>query len=162
MAKKKPLTVEQLILMLRDAPARIASMVGSASPEQLQTAPGPDEWSANEVLSHLRACADVWGGCIDRILQEDSPTIRAMNPRRWLLSTDYVEQDFRRSLGAFSAQREGLLAVLSPLSPDNWSRSATVTGAGKPLIRTVYNYAEWLAVHERPHLKQIGRAMTPR
>jgi hypothetical protein len=26
------------------------------------------EWSAVEVLAHLRACGDVWGGCIARIL----------------------------------------------------------------------------------------------
>jgi hypothetical protein len=32
---------------------------------------------------------------------------------------------------------------------------ATVTGAGKPRERTVYTYAQWLANHERPHIKQI-------
>lgn len=28
-------------------------------------------------------------------------------------------------------------------------------GAGKPLVRTVLSYAQWLARHERPHVKQI-------
>ena len=50
-----------------------------------------------------------------------------------------------------------LLAVLKPLGPEIWSRSATVTGAGKPLERTVQSYAEWMATHERPHIKQIKR-----
>jgi hypothetical protein len=28
-----------------------------------------------------------------------------------------------------------------------------VTGAGKPRLRTVYTYAQWLANHERSHFK---------
>jgi hypothetical protein len=32
-----------------------------------------------------------------------------------------------------------------------------VTVAGKPRERTVRFYAEWLAIHERPHVKQIER-----
>ena len=58
---------------------------------------------------------------------------------------------------AFATQRTNLLAILEPLAPEDWSRVATVTGAGKVLERTVLFYAQWLAVHERPHVKQIER-----
>ena len=27
---------------------------------------------------------------------------------------------------------------------------------GTPYERTVLSYAQWLAVHERPHVKQVG------
>jgi hypothetical protein len=63
-------------------------------------------------------------------------------------------------LRAFAAQRAELLAVLESLPPDGWSRAATVTGAGKPLERTVLFYARWLAEHERPHVKQVARLVT--
>jgi hypothetical protein len=46
---------------------------------------------------------------------------------------------------------------LEPIAPGDWSRAAKVTGAGKPLVRTVHFYAQWLAIHERPHIKQIER-----
>jgi len=46
---------------------------------------------------------------------------------------------------------------LKPLPVEAWSRTATVTGAGKPRERTVYTYAQWLANHERTHIKQIER-----
>jgi hypothetical protein len=121
----------------------------------LQTAPSPGEWSANEVLGHLRACADVWGDCIATILAEDEPTIRAINPRTWLKRTDYREQEFRASLRAFTSQRMRLLKRLEPLTADAWSRSSTITGAGAPLRRSVLDYAQWMATHERPHVKQI-------
>lgn len=149
--------IEQLLAALADAPPRIAEFTVGLRPAQLQTAPNPGAWSANEVLAHLRACADVWGECMVTILNQETPTIRAVNPRTWIKGTDYLEQAFQPSLQAFAAQRTALLARLEPLPPESWLRSATVTGAGKLLVRTVHAYAQWMAEHERPHLKQIKR-----
>jgi hypothetical protein len=109
------------------------------------------------VSAHLRACVDVWGGCIAAIIAEERPTLRAVNPRTGITHTDYRELDFRPSLRAFAAQRAELLAVLEPLPLEGWSRAATVTGAGKALERTVLFYAWWLAGHERPHARQVAR-----
>jgi hypothetical protein len=132
-------------------------LTANLAPAQLLSAPSDDEWSANDVLAHIRACADVWGGCIAAIIAEERPTLRAVNPRTWITRTDYLEQDFRPSLRAFAQQRADLLAVLEPLPPEGWSRAATVTGAGKVLERTVLFYVRWLAGHEQPHVKQIAR-----
>jgi hypothetical protein len=82
-----------------------------------------------------------------------------MNPTTWIKKTDYPMLEFRHSLRAFAAQRAELLAVLQPKA---WSRSATVTGAGTPLQRTVISYARWLANHERSHIKHIGRLVNAR
>ena len=152
-----PLSIEQVLTLLAQTPPRIAALTDGLAPAQLRTPPGPDEWSANDVLAHLRACADVWGDCIAAILAEDRPTLRAINPRTWIRRTDYLEQEFQPSLRAFTTQRTKLLALLEPLTPQDWARAATVTGAGAVLERTVLSYADWLAHHERPHLKQIAR-----
>ncbi len=151
------LTPEHVLALLAATPPRLAILTAGLSAGLLRTAPSADEWSANDVLAHLRACADVWGDCIMAMLAEDTPTLRALNPRTWIKKTDYLDMDFRSSLGAFVAQRADLLAVLEPLPPEGWSRAATVTGAGKALERTVLFYAQWLARHERPHVKQIER-----
>jgi hypothetical protein len=102
----------------------------------------------------------MWGMYIVKILREDHPTIKAVNPTSWIKQTDYCEQAFHSSLQAFSAQRAKLLAVLQPLAPEAWSRTATLTGAGKPRERTVRTYAQWLANHEQSHLKQVERLVT--
>src|SRR5438552_15942070 len=133
----RSLTIEQILTLLAEAPPRIAALTAGLSPAQLHTAPNPGEWSANDVLAHLRSCADVWGNCIAAILAEDTPTIRAVNPTTWIKQTDYPELEFRPSLQAFVTQRANLLAVLEPLPPEDWLRGATVTGAGKVLERTV-------------------------
>ena len=153
----KSLTIEQVLTILAATPPRIAALTAGLAPAQLHSAPNRDAWTANDVLAHLRSCADVWGSCIEAIIAQDRPTIRAVNPTTWIKTTDYLEQEFQPSLHAFATQRTNLLAVLEPLAPAGWSRTATVTGAGKVLERTVLFYAAWLARHERPHIKQIER-----
>jgi hypothetical protein len=153
----KSLTIEQILTLLAEAPPRIAEFTAGLAPAQLRTAPNHGEWSANDVLAHLRACADMWGNCIVAMIAEDHPTLRAVNPRTWIKKTDYLDLEFRPSLRSFTTQRADLLAVLEPLPREGWSRSATVTGAGKVLERTVLTYAQGLARHERPHVKQVER-----
>ena len=52
-------------------------------------------------------------------------------------------------------QRATLLKRLNALTPEDWLRSAIVTGAARPLHRSVQFYAQRLAKHERSHLKQF-------
>jgi DinB superfamily len=151
----KSLTIEQVLTLLAETPPRIAALTADLSPAQLHTSPTHNEWSLNDVLAHLRACADVWGNCMVAMIAEDTPTLRAVNPLTWIKKTDYLELEFRPSLSSFATQRAELLAVLEPLPPEGWERSATVTGAGKVLERTVLFYGQWLARHERQHVKQV-------
>ena len=157
MPSRSSLTIEQVLTLLAEAPPRIATLTSNLKPAQLHAAPSHGEWSANDMLAHLRSCADVWGSCIEMILDQDTPTIRAINPRTWIKKTDYPELKFQPSLRAFATQRAKLLAVLEPLAPEDWLRAATVTGGGKPRKQTVHNYARRLALHEQAHLKQIER-----
>lgn len=118
------LAVEEILTLLAEAPPRIAALTAGLSPAQLRARPTPDEWSANDVLAHLRSCADMWGNCMATIVTEGRPTIRAVNPGTWIKQTDYPDLEFRPSLRAFAAQRADLLAVLEPLPPEGWSRAA--------------------------------------
>ena len=149
-------TVDQVLAMLAELPPGLAGLTAGLTPVELKTRPAPDEWSANDVLAHLRACSDMWGGSIARMLSEDHPTISAVNPTTWIGNTDYPERAFRPSLRAYTRQRDELLGILEPLT-GGWARGATFTGAGKPLERTVLSQAWRIARHERPHLKQIAR-----
>lgn len=153
----RQMTADEVLALLAETPRRIDAITAGLTPAQLRAVPEAGEWSANDVLAHLRSCADVWGGCIAAMLAEDRPTLRAVDPRTWTRQTDYPDLEFRPSFAAFAAQRAGLLAVLEPLPEEGWSRSATVTGAGRVLERTVKSYAQWLARHERPHVRQIER-----
>jgi hypothetical protein len=151
-----PLPVDELVTILTRTPVDLAAMAKGVSPAQLRARPQDDEWSANEVLAHLRSCADVWGDGIATILAEPTPTIRAVNPRTWIKTTDYPDLDFGPSLRSFAKQRTALLAVLTDLPPAGWSRRARITGVGAPQEWTVLTYASRLARHERAHVAQVA------
>jgi DinB superfamily len=60
----RALTLEQILIQLPETPRRLAMFTEDVTPAYLQVRPAPGEWSASEVLAHLRACADVWGNNI--------------------------------------------------------------------------------------------------
>ena len=96
---------EELLALLEQAVLRVASATKGVAAVRLQTVPDGDEWSPNDVLAHMRSCADVWGDCIRTILNKDGPTIRAVNPRTWIRDTNYPRMKFGPSFRAFTEQR---------------------------------------------------------
>jgi hypothetical protein len=152
-----PLTIEQVLSALEAQPKTISTLTQGLPSSRLGVSPAGGEWSVNDVLAHLRSCADMWGSYIALIVEEERPTFRAVNPTTWIKSTNYLELDFAVSFRAYSKQRAQLVRFFRGLPKPAWSRRATVTGAGRPRERTVLDYARWLANHERTHLKQIAR-----
>jgi hypothetical protein len=157
---EKTLTSEQVLTILAQTPPRIAALTNHLELTQLHTPPKSGEWSANDILAHLRACADVWGGCIMKTISEDRPTFKAVSPRSWINKTDYPKQEFPSSFHAFTTQRADLLAVLESLPHEGWSRAAMVSTVGKIYERTVLHYGERMARHERGHIRQIERLIS--
>lgn len=160
--KEEPLTADASLALLRQNLARLSTLTDGVPAERLRAAIEPDEWSPSQILAHIRACSDVWGGNIERILADDHPTFAGMNPRTWMARTDYPEWPFDAAFAAFSAQRHDLLQQLDGLTPDGWERSATVTSYGQANERSVRSYASKLAKHERTHVRQIERTLNPR
>lgn len=154
----RDLSVDEIMDILPETPGRIAVLTKGLTRTQIHASPEPDAWSINDVLAHLRACHDVLGGNVLRILAEDHPTWKGVNPRAWIRQTDYPEWEFTPAFRAFRKQRSDLLAVLEPLPANGWERTATVTGMlSETYERSARYYASWMAGHERAHWKHIGR-----
>src|SRR5262245_56325626 len=148
--------IEQVLTLLAKTPPRIATLTSGLDYARLQAKSDQDAWSPNDILAHLRACADVWGKSIVAMLAHDHPTLRYVSPRTWIRKTDYREQEFQLSLQAFAKQRDDLLTVLKPLALEGWSRAATFTGTVQGRDQTVLMYAQRIADHETQHLDQLG------
>ncbi len=157
---KKGLTVDEIMAILRDTPDRLAELTDGVTDAQLHAPPEPDAWSVNDVLAHLRACHDVLGGNMLRIIREDHPAWRAMSPRTWQGRSDYGGWHFGPAFAAFRAQRAELLEVLEPLPLEAWDRTATVKVPPAKIYEysTMY-YGDWMAGHERAHLGHIRRIL---
>ena len=94
--------------MLRDlasTPARLRELSRRLDDAALAVRPSADEWSANEIIAHLRANADVWGSSIQRMIDEDHPTIRYFSPRGVMRKPEYTDRSFTEAFELFEAAR---------------------------------------------------------
>jgi len=153
--KVSPAETESVLRLLAATPRRIASLSRDVEISKLHFRPHPDSWSTNDILAHLRACADVWGKSIVEMIIRDHPKLRYISPRSWIRKTDYLELEFRGSLKAFTDQRRELLRALKGLAIKDWSRSATFTTTTRGHEQTVFSYACRIAEHEHKHCDQI-------
>jgi len=156
---EKQIPDDAVLVILEGNPQRIAEFTAGLDETGLHTPPAENEWSVVEVLAHIRSTCDVWGKAIQDILENDRRSFKAVNPRTWIDRTDYPLLDFSPSFEGYLKQRAELLMILRGLKPSDWLRETVVTGAGKPLVRSVHFYAQWLATHERTHVKQIQKTV---
>jgi hypothetical protein len=137
--------VEQILAILEESPPRLAELSHSVSLARLRRPPALGEWSASEILAHIRSCNEVWGGYIQRIIEDQRPTFKVINPRTWIEKTDYMQQDFEPALRDFTRRRRALLKMLRgcrhtagrarqpPRAPaSRWFRPCTPTPTGWP------------------------------
>lgn len=143
--------------MLAEHPRRIATATAAIPGSRLKKERILGEWTAVDILAHLRCCADARGEFIPRILAERRPTLRAIDPRTLFRDTTYRDLEFAQSLRAFTRQRVRLLKLLRSLSSKEWERTAIVTGGGLARERSVLFYAAWLARHEPAHVRHFER-----
>jgi hypothetical protein len=149
------LSIEEILSRLEAGPARIASLTQGLTEAHLHSAPVEGEWSANDLLAHLRACNDVSGGYITRMVTEDRSTLRIISPRNYIRRTNYLGLDFAPSLAVLTSDRAELRTLLKSLPAEAWLRTSIATGAGRPNDRSVHGQADGLTRHERAHLRQI-------
>jgi hypothetical protein len=147
--------IKQILAQLAETPERLTILTRDRDPARLQIAPDHATWSAQAILAHLRACADMWGKGILAMITQDNPTLRHVSPRTWIRKTNYLEQAFDSSFAVFAKQRADLLATLNGLTATDWARAATFTGTVRGRNQTVFSYALRIADHERQHLEQI-------
>lgn len=159
--KATPSEIQKYLKLLEETPHRILSVTQSVDEARLQYKPDRKSWSTNDILAHLRACADLWTHSIYAMLAENEPVFSDINERKWTKVTRYAERSFTESFQAFRLQRENLLRVLKELPFESWERSAIIFERR----HTVFTQTRRMGKHEAEHvqqieelLKQIGRS----
>lgn len=153
------MNTQAVLAVLSRIPEQIADIARGHSEQEVLHKPASDAWSAPEIVAHLRACAEVWGRSIERMLAEEHPTIRYVSPRGWIRKTNYLRQSFGDTLRAFAQHRAALLGMLGNLEARGWERGATFTGTTLGREATVLSYATRIADHELQHLDQLRRTL---
>jgi len=147
----KAVEIERQLALLSETVPRIEGCMSGRSEAELRRPPQPGEWSAVQILAHLRACDGVWSHSILAMLALDQPQIPEVHPRRWARVAGYQETGFDASFLAFRLKRAEFLRVLGRLSEEDWQRSARIGGR----THTVYSQVRRMARHEAGHCDQL-------
>ena len=146
-----PDEIEKYLSLLADTSRCLMKATRGFDDAHLQFKPDEKAWSVNDILAHLRSCADVWGASIEAMLAQDRPTLPYRHPRQWIKKTNYPDLSFHESFQAFQMQRKKLLKILKSLSFEDWSRAAMI----KNREHTVFSQIRRMALHENVHCQQI-------
>ena len=149
--KATPAEVEKYLVIISETPQRIARVTAGLDETRLQLKAASKSWSANDILAHLRACADLWTHSIYAMLAENEPAFSDIDERKWARATGYTELPFGESFHSYSLQRENLLRVLKALLFESWERSAMIFERK----HTVFTQTRRLAKHEAEHCEQM-------
>jgi hypothetical protein len=149
--KATPSEIQKYLMIISETPRRIGLLVKGLDEDRLQYSGDAKSWSPNDILAHLRSCADLWTHSIYAMLAEKEPSFSDINERKWARVTRYAELPFQQSFQAFSLQRENLVIVLNGLPFESWERSAIIFEQR----HTVFTQTRRMAKHEAVHLEQI-------
>lgn len=146
---------EQLARMERTADDLEAAIEGVPD-AVLGKRPDATNWSAREVVCHLRDAEESFMARFQIIMAMNDPKFPPAEPDRWAIERQYHRNDAVEAIGAFRKRRAESLAFLRGLKPDQWERGGVHATRGRMTIRDFVGLMAW---HDDNHLDQIKRAI---
>jgi uncharacterized damage-inducible protein DinB len=133
-----------------------AAVVKNVSDAQLTKRPDPKNWSAKEVVCHVRDIEESFMMRFLSIMAMDDPKFLPVEPDRWAVDRQYQRNDVQEALAAFKTRREETLRFLRGLKPEQWERGGIHATRGR---MTLKDFVELMAWHDDNHLDQLKRAL---
>ncbi len=118
----------------------------------------PDEknWSAKEIICHVRDTEEYFLTRFQMILSFAEPKFSPADAGRWAAERQYLRNDVGESLAAFRQRRRETLAFVKGIKPEEWGRTCIHAVRGRMTLR---DYLNLLAGHDKNHMDQIKRAL---
>ncbi len=147
---KKPLAVQAATAK------KIERLIENVPAAKLRKRPAPDKWAVSEILAHMADAEIVGGFRMRMILGAPGTPIVAFDQDAWASSLHYAKRDPRKSLELFRVVREGNLAMLKSLKPEQWRHYGMHSERGK---ETIERMALMFAGHDINHTSQIEKIL---
>ena len=173
------LSVEERLGRLERTPAELETAISGKSDAELARRPDAGNWSAKEIVCHLRDVEELFQTRFHTIVAIDEPRIlvlgatpsglspwriggaigHPLDPDRWAEERQYLRNDAREALAAFHRRRTEVLALLRSLSSVEWQRGGIHLSRGR---LTLGDWVASLAAHDDNHLDQLRRTLEGR
>ena len=146
---------EQMARMERTA-EDFAAALGEMPDALLSRRPDRANWSAKEIVCHVRDTEESFMTRFEAIMTMDEPAFLPVEPERWVLDRQYLRNDTAEALETFRARRDESLKFLRGLQPDQWERGGIHATRGRMTLRDFVGLIAW---HDDNHLAQLKRAL---
>jgi len=153
-------TKQDLIEALGATPDILAQLLSglAAKPGGVPSAP-PGEWSAVEIICHLR---DAEERALERMRQmrdQVNPAIEGYDQAKWAVERNYRGDDAWKALEKFRILRSAHVEDLKQLPFDDWQRGGKHAEFG---LITIMGQSVHCASHDAVHLRQLARLAVSR
>jgi len=135
---------------------KLERVVKKASAARMRRPPAPGKWSVAEILAHLADCEIVAAWRMRQILGAPGTPTQAFDQDAWAAAGHYEKRDPRKSLEQFRLAREGNLALLKSLTPEQWKHHGVHAERG---IESIEHIARMMAGHDINHTRQVERIL---
>ncbi len=143
--------VDDLLARIAATPtAVVAAFAGRGDAELATSQEG--EWSAAEVLAHLRAADDIQAYRAYAILARDDAPMPAFDERRWAEVAGYAVLPPHESAATYASRRGEMVAMLRRISLEEWDRTCQHETLGD---LTLWAQISNLAEHEEEHTQHL-------
>ncbi|HYB69518.1 MAG TPA: DinB family protein [Candidatus Bathyarchaeia archaeon] len=146
---------EQMARMDRTADDFAAAIKG-ISDAALSRRPDEKNWSAKEVICHVRDTEESFMLRFQTIMEMDEPKVLPAEPDRWATERQYQRNDAAEALATFRVRREESLRFLRGLRAEHWDRGGVHPTRGRMTLRDFVGLMAW---HDDNHLDQLKRAL---
>jgi FMN phosphatase YigB (HAD superfamily) len=146
---------EELVYRLEAFPAALDAERRSHTRDILECCPGEREWSARDIICHLRDHEMADRDRLRQILREDNPFLSA-NTDPWENYGEYRSIPLEQALEEFVRVRADTVACLKEICGDAWQRPARDAIFGPT---TFIEVVQFLGEHDRTHLRQMRDAL---
>ena len=147
-------TRERLIARYKDGYRVVAAALEGATEAELDAKPGPDTWSAREIVHHLADSEMTSAIRLRLLVAEEHAAIRPYDQEEFARRL-YYDRPIAVSLQAFHGARASTGELLDRMSEADWAKE------GSHPEHARYDTARWLevyAAHAHNHADQITRA----
>jgi hypothetical protein len=144
---------------MRKGPAILEALLADVSQEQAATLrDGEDGWSVLFIVCHMRDVEEIFTDRARSLLAEPNPTFRVVANEVLIERGNYAAQDLRAVLAEYSTLRAAFIALIEPLTDEQWLLAGTHPEQGPG---TLLDVAINSGLHDVDHQEQIIRCLAP-
>jgi hypothetical protein len=130
-------SIKKLLNEYRSGPIVVRSVLSGMTPEQVDASPVPGKWSTRQVICHLADAELLYVDRFKRILAEDQPPLRAMDPDRYVAKLAVSDRDLNVELDTIEIVRRHMAGILDRMPEVDFQRTGMHSSDGPLTLQTL-------------------------